>query len=1076
MSCYQSIIYIVLINLISVLKTLGGPGDDIVFIENKGQWDKDIKFAADIPQGKLFITGNKLIYTLLNQDPKNRSKQKPLHSKHIASQDIVGLEVILNENNSSPKISARGRLKTVYNYYLTNNPDQWGENCRGYSSLKLINIYPSIDLKLYSHNNRLKYDFIVAPNADPAQIKLKYPENINIRLFDDKTIVKVGNRKITENQPLAYQIRDNGSKYEVNCHFKLTNKHISFKVDDDYNSKDQLVIDPELIFSTFSGSRSDNFGYTACFDDSGNLYSGGIVFGPQFPATTADTFGGATDMAILKYDSTGSDLLYATFIGGEYGETPHSLIVNNNDELVIMGTSGSPNYPTSLNAYDRTYNGGRLFNLFGTYEFGTDIVVTKLDRLGRLNASTFIGSPGNDGILKMLNINNYQNLLIYNYGDYQRGDVIVDEENNIYVATSTDTAGFPVNSGIQPDFMGGNSDAVVFSFDDDLSQLRWSSYLGGQQDDAAYSIKLTNDGKVLVGGGTVSSDFPSTSAVLDSTYNGAIDGFITMIDTESDSVVKSTFLGTNSYDQVYFIDIDQDQNIYATGQTRGNYPVTSGVFTVPNSAQFIHKLSPDLNNTIFSTVFGSGELIPNISPTAFLANECENIFLSGWGGDVNINNAGGIVGNTLGMTITRDALFPSTDGSDFYLMNLSADGTELLYATFFGSTNSEGDHVDGGTSRFDKRGIVYQSVCSCGGSDDNFPTTEGAWSTVNRGVNNAGVERCNNVAFKFDLASLDARFITTDSLGGNEGITTGCAPFKMLFVNTSIGGQEFFWDFDDGKTSEEPDSVIHTFENGGVYNVTLKIRDDNTCTVEDITSKTIRIFDDRVSVQGSGEICPGDEIQFNANGGIDYQWAPNRGLSNPTLPNPVASPDSTTVYAVSITTPNGCVKQRFVSVIVKERIEEDFEVIPDFDDCSGDLRYKIENSTRASGVFLWDFGDGNTSSEDSPTHTFENTGTYTINLETSEDCILNKAVEIYADRIYIPNAFSPNNDGINDVLEIKSPFTTDLTILDRNGKVVYNRDNYANDWDGGDLPSGVYYYAARFLENGQCNGWIQLFR
>ena len=150
------------------------------------------------------------------------------------------------------------------------------------------------------------------------------------------------------------------------------------------------------------------------------------------------------------------------------------------------------------------------------------------------------------------------------------------------------------------------------------------------------------------------------------------------------------------------------------------------------SGQLVQKWQADLKQLIASTRFGSSSTIPDISPTAFLVNDCDNIYLSGWGGDTNDGYNGGSTNN---MPISSDAFQSSTSGSDFYLMTLSSDLTNFLYGTYLGGTQSK-THVDGGTSRFDKRGIVYHAVCAgCAGrnetqmSTSDFPVTENAVQT-----------------------------------------------------------------------------------------------------------------------------------------------------------------------------------------------------------------------------------------------------------------------------------------------------------------------------------------------------------
>ena len=1055
------------------------------FIENKGQWDSTVKFAADVPGGKLSIKKNQLHYTFY--DTESLAKQHHPHLEVAAgnarSVEDIGFEDIPLEHimvefkgaNSDTDFKVKKREKTIYNYYLTDDPAGWATDCRAYEEVMYSGLYPGIDLRLYSQHDHLKYDLVLKKGADPNQIKFSYLGVEKMAVKNRQLYCETKINTIIENIPYAYQVDSKGRKKEVPCDFRLQGNEVSFHFPEGYDPKKALVIDPQLIFSTFSGSVADNFGYTACFDDDGNLYSGGIVFGSGFPGTGNTFQGGSYDIGILKFDSSGRQLLYATYIGGASQDTPHSLIVNNQNELLVLGTTGSSDYPTSFNAYDNTFNGGTPFVIFDSLRSGSDIVLTKLNASGGVIASTFVGSNGNDGILKMNTIGSYNNALIRNYGDYIRGDIIVDRDDNIYVASSTDVDGFPVTSAIQPSFAGGNSDAVVFKMSNDLSNLMWSTYLGGSSDDATYSIKIDSSGFVYVGGGTNSSDFMSTAGVINETLQGNIDGFVTKIDLDNDMIVSSTFLGTDAYDQVYFIDLDESENIYALGQTKGGYPITTGVYHNPNSGQFIHKLTNEMDSTMFSLVFGSGTLEPNISPTAFLVNECENIFLSGWGGNTNFLHSPNR-GTTNGLPVTDDAIFRTTDGSDFYLMALAADGSDLLYGTFFGSTNSSGDHVDGGTSRFDKRGIIYQSVCTCGGSADNFPTTPGAWSNINRGISRTGQERCNNAAFKFDLASLEANLETNNLIGNDLGINDGCAPLEIMFLNQSIGGVEFFWNFGDGNTSTQRDSVVNVFQNPGAYLVTLTARDINTCTVEDIASTIITVHDESFTISEDVEICGGETTRLSASGGVGYIWTDEQDAFVSDIANPVVRPDTTSTYKVNVIDSNGCTFEDSLTITVIPEVTASFNVNKLFN-CESIPIVGFENTSVNAETFRWDFGDGNTSEDESPVYQFQEPGDYEATLTAfSQGCTSIESTSISLSDLFIPNIVTMNNDGKNEKFELSFGDSMAVTIFNRWGRKLFESANYQNDWPPKDISPGVYYYEALFPNGTPCNGWVHVMK
>ncbi len=170
-------------------------------------------------------------------------------------------------------------------------------------------------------------------------------------------------------------------KLRVDCKFKLEGNVLSFDLGK-YDESKVLVIDPTLIFSTYSGSTAANFGYTATFDSEGFLYSGSTVFGltGTYPTdtgafqtsfgggtgTSAPPFGlGGTDVAITKWDTTGSSFVYSTYLGGNEDELPHSLVVNSRDELYILGTTGSSNFPVDSLGYDTSFAGGPSYTPAG---------------------------------------------------------------------------------------------------------------------------------------------------------------------------------------------------------------------------------------------------------------------------------------------------------------------------------------------------------------------------------------------------------------------------------------------------------------------------------------------------------------------------------------------------------------------------------------------------------------------------------------------------------------------------------------------------------------------------------------
>ncbi len=160
------------------------------------------------------------------------------------------------------------------------------------------------------------------------------------------------------------------------------------------------------------------------------------------------------------------------------------------------------------------------------------------------------------------------------------------------------------------------------------------------------------------------------------------------------------------------------------------------------------------------------------------------------------------------------------------IIKLNNLATTVKYASYFGGNqapngNFYGEHVDGGTSRYDQRGIIYQSVCADCGGTQLFPITSNAWSTTNNSTN------CNNGSFKFDFEISD--FVIAKY---NYELTGICVPLNVNFENTSYSGVNYTWYFGDGTTSNDT-NPIHTYSAPGIYNAKLIAENSNTCNFSD---------------------------------------------------------------------------------------------------------------------------------------------------------------------------------------------------------------------------------------------------
>jgi gliding motility-associated-like protein len=1051
------------------------------FIENKGQWDNSVKFRKKVPHGFLLLQDAGWVYYLSNTFDSSHDHLDGQNSGALQESAAAGVSQAISTTfvgaNKNPTTTSMEAQSYYHNFFL-GTEDHWASSVPEFNEVQYCDLYEGIDLKMVSYGGAFKYDLIVSAGGNPGQIAMEWKGCGEVYLQNDNLIVETEFGQMIEQKPFAYQLI-NEDTVEVPARFSVDSQQVSFEFPDGYDEDKTLIIDPLLIFSTYSGSSTDNWGNTATFDKDGNTYAGGIIFGAStgifVPSVGAfqEDFKGEFDVVLMKFDSTGSDLLFATYLGGEYAETPISLIVNSKNELVMMGTTCSPDFPTTSNAYQRAFGGGKLIEPLGyedsLYRKGVDIFVSILTSDGTaLIASSFLGGSENDGIIAV------RGALTLNYGDQFRGEVNLDENDNIYIASNSSSPDFPMTNQIMSH--SGYEDGLLVKMDAQLSAMKWGTFIGGDTTDVLFSVKPDGKGGVFVAGGTMSQALPFEINGWKRTNSGGAEGILLHFNESISSVDAATFLGTDKSDQAYFVELDGNGDVYVLGQTKGNYYVKGDRYINPGSGQFLQKFNPDLRTTQWSTVFGSGTLPSNISPTAFLVSDCNNIYISGWGGSSINQSSTYNQGNTFGMPLTPDAFQSTTDGGDFYLIVFEPDAADVLYATYFGG-NPGRDHVDGGTSRFDKRGVAHHAVCaSCKLPNSTahgvFPTTEGAWSETNNSDN------CNLGVFKFDLSTLSASFATNTPDLQNPDIKEGCAPFEFLFTNESVGGETYFWDLGDGATSTNSDTVRHTYQSAGEYTITLTVTNPNTCKNLDVTTRQLVLTQGTYTLSPSATICYGESIQLEATGGTSYYWTPGtRGLSSTDTGSPTASPNATTTYFVEIyNDQNKCTFIDSLTVNVLEEITISSEIEAIYN-CSGVSEYNFTGSVQGTDLAYWDFGDGTQTQELVGIHEYASEGTFTTRLiAPNELCVEEVAEVIKVGELMVPNAFSPNGDGVNDRFEIQYIQPMPVTIVDRTGKVVYQNNEYTNQWDGDNLPTGIYYYDVVLPDFTTCNGWVHLLR
>lgn len=1071
-----------------------GQNAQLHWIENKGQWPPDYDAMARVPGGRVYINDEGFSVLLVDEARLHELHEQPyqcfLESQaFVPPEESIRMHALrfrwLHTHASAARFS--GLLPVYYSYFLGNDSSRWAPAARAYGEVSYRNVYQGIDVLVKGWGQHIKYDWIVRAGAEAQQIQYAVEGASGIKIEEGELRVKTALGVLAEGRPVAYQIRD-GVRCEVPCAFRAHHGLIGFEFPDGYDRTYDLIIDPILIFSTYSGSTADNWGSTATPGERGTLYSAGVTnhqFGGEFPATPGAfevDYKGDYDIAILKYDSAGTQLLYAAYLGGASADSPHSLVVTGNEDLLVLGTTSSSDFPTTPGAFDRLFGGGTPQSNVINYPNGSDIIVSRISRDGiQLKASTYLGGSLNDGL------NPSGGALVRNYGDQLRGDIIENSRGEIFISSVTSSPDFPAINSFSTTYRGGATDALIAKLSADLTTLSWSAFLGGNQADASHSIQVDWLDHLFVAGGTASFNFPATAGVYQASFGGAVDGFVARIRGNGAEIMSSTFTGTANYNQIYFLGISTSREVYVYGQTVGPFPVSTGVYSNPNSGQFIQKFDSTLRVLQFSTVVGAGRGIPDISPTAFLVNDCNNLYLSGWGGGIN-QLLGFWNSSTVGMPVTPNAFQATTSGSDFYFMVLTADASQFLYGTFLGGSQSK-THVDGGTSRFDKGGVVYHAVCSgcaafnsTGGPTSDFPTTANAWSRFNQSAN------CNNAAFKFDLSLLRAALQTNSVRLDQPGINQLCLGDTLALQNFSIGGRLFEWRLGDATKVTRIDTSFFTYRYRfpGTYRITLVAVDQGTCKGVDSVSTFVRVLAPVGEAQSDALACARQPIQLLASGGIRYQWQNEGGNVLSTQPSFMFLPSRSEALRVTIFDRNGCVVVDTVNIDVTPALSIRFTIEEEFG-CFGLPTVTLTGDVQGNPDNSWvDFGDGTRVPGSSATHRYQAEGVFVVKLiGQTADCLYDSAAVRPIWNVKVPNVITPGTvDGQNDFFQVKwgdempaaRGSRVELKILNRWGITLYASDDYQNDWSGADLTAGVYYYDVNVVDAIKCRGWFQIVR
>ena len=389
---------------------------------NEGQTSSDARFIARGKGYSLFLTENGAVLSL--RSPEGNSDSQSIRQSAVSMKLKAG---------NARRIYGEAELPGKVNYLLGPNAQQWRTNVSTFARVRYEEVYPEIDLVYYGNNQRLEYDFELAPGANANTIRLQVEGSRRIRLnARGDLILSLKDGTITLQKPVSYQYV-NGKKRRVSSGYVLTGRNeIGFRLGR-YNKKLPLVIDPVLIYSTYFGDIFDEQGNGIAVDASGNAYIVGTTTSSAFPIVNGlQPFKGEfSDAFVMKLNPSGSAVLYSTYLGGNNSDFGNGVTVDASENVYVTGQTGSTNFPV-VSAVQPTLGGA------------FDGFVAKINNTGSaLVYSTYLGGGGMES----------------------GAGIALDASGNVLLTGFTQSRDFPTTNPIQ----GNRGGSAIFKTTDSSS-------------------------------------------------------------------------------------------------------------------------------------------------------------------------------------------------------------------------------------------------------------------------------------------------------------------------------------------------------------------------------------------------------------------------------------------------------------------------------------------------------------------------------------------------------------------------------------------------------------------------------
>lgn len=588
----------------------------------------------------------------------------------------------------------RGPVQSVSNYLIGNDSSRWLQGVPNESEVVYSEIYPNINLIFHGNRDALEHDFHVAPGGDPSRVRFSIAGAKNVRLLRSGDLeIALSTSSLFFRKPAAYQNSSSGLEPISSTFVLNSDGSIGFRLGA-YDRNRELVIDPVFSYSTYlAGSSADNI-TAVTTDSTGNVYVTGFTESLDFPLANPlqSTFKGSPDVFVSKLDPTGHSLLYSTYIGGSSTNYGSDIKIDSNGNIVIVGASNSTDFPHAGSVPALTCQGtncffvaslkpdGSAFNYAGqigghegftaTSDFGnhgrlaidinsnaylagvTDDIHFKITP-GTLSKTGPVGGNDSSFVLKVSSTGSLVYSTIIPGTDTPTGipfvnifipsGISVDSSGRVTIA-GTAGPGLPSTAGVvQPSFPNNlNATNPIAGFllrlNPTASALSYATYVPGT--DSIGGLAVTSQGNLYVTGGTSETNLPVSSNAFQKTikpgpFCTCNSGFIVELNSTGTSVLAATYLeGTpssgNAGTNFTGIALDSSSTVYVGGMTGStDFPlknafISEWVFGETDSDMVLAGMSPDLSSLRFGSFLSSTDQVFAASQFSALTVDSQN--------------------------------------------------------------------------------------------------------------------------------------------------------------------------------------------------------------------------------------------------------------------------------------------------------------------------------------------------------------------------------------------------------------------------------------------------------------------